>query len=102
MKEDLFFVEGKVKIFDKEISWMYVCVPQAHSDELAGLAERGLIAMRACIGNTAWDTSLLPMGDGSHYGRGKRQSERNEKRADAYWLLVHERIKTGIVTRFNL
>ncbi len=102
MKEDLFFVEGKVEIFDKEIPWVYVCVPQAHSDELAGLAERGLIAIHACIGNSAWDTSLLPMEDGSHCGRGRRQSERNEKRANAYWLFIDERIKTGIVTRFNL
>jgi len=34
---------------------------------LAHLADRGLIAITAHIGNSSWPTSLLPMGDGTHF-----------------------------------
>jgi hypothetical protein len=30
-------------------------------------ADRGLIAVRATVGDTTWDTSLLPIGDGSTF-----------------------------------
>lgn len=46
---------------------MHVVAPQAVSDELAPLADRGLIAVRAQLGETVWDTSLLPRGDGRHF-----------------------------------
>ena len=60
-------VEGRVDVFDRPGGWYFIAVPQWISDELAPLADRGLIAIRAAIGTTSWDTSLLPMGDGTHF-----------------------------------
>lgn len=37
------------------------------TEKLAHKADRGLIAINATVGNTSWDTSLLPMGDGTHF-----------------------------------
>jgi hypothetical protein len=34
---------------------------------LEHLADRGLIAIAATVGRTSWLTSLLPMGDGTHF-----------------------------------
>lgn len=42
-------------------------VPVSISDALEGLAERGLIAVRATVGDSTWDTSLLPIGDGTKF-----------------------------------
>jgi len=37
------------------------------SKPLEPLANRGLIAVTACVGHSSWLTSLLPMGDGTHF-----------------------------------
>jgi len=56
-----------IEIFDRPGGWRYVAVPIEFSLELEELADRGLIPIRATIGDSDWDTSLLPMGDGTHF-----------------------------------
>lgn len=58
---------GEVELFPQEDGWYYVRVPQEVSEELDHLADRGLIAVDARLGSTKWETSLLPMGDGTHF-----------------------------------
>ncbi len=31
------------------------------------VADRGLVAITATLGSSIWDTSLMPMGDGTHF-----------------------------------
>lgn len=47
--------------------WYYIAVPRWICEELSHLAERGLIPIKATVGSTIWDTSLLPKGDSSHF-----------------------------------
>lgn len=63
----VYTVTGRVELFDREGGWHYVPVPREVTEELAGLAERGLVAITACLGRSQWPTSLLPMGDGSQF-----------------------------------
>lgn len=56
-----------IEIFDRPGGWHYIAVPVEFSLELEELADRGLIPIRATIGDSDWDTSLLPMGDGTHF-----------------------------------
>jgi len=58
---------GTVELFEREKGWHYVAVPTEFSIPLEYLADRGLIAVTARIGNSSWPTSLLPMGDGTHF-----------------------------------
>jgi hypothetical protein len=64
---DTFQVVGDVKIFPQKGGWMYVSVPVDITEKLNHKAQRGLIPVRAKAGNTSWDTSLMPMGDGTHF-----------------------------------
>jgi hypothetical protein len=59
--------EGKVELFKREKGWYYVSVPTELSKPLEHLADRGLIAVTARVGDSSWPTSLLPMGDGTHF-----------------------------------
>lgn len=58
---------SKVELFEREKGWYYVSVPMELSRPLEYLADRGLIAVTAKVGNSIWQTSLLPMGDGTHF-----------------------------------
>ena len=58
---------SNVGLFKRDKGWYYVPVPTELSKPLEHLADRGLIAVTAKIGNTHWQTSLLPMGDGTHF-----------------------------------
>jgi hypothetical protein len=58
---------AKVKLFEREKGWHYVSVPTELSMPLEYLADRGLIAVIARVGTSSWSTSLLPMGDGTHF-----------------------------------
>jgi hypothetical protein len=64
---DRFSFEARVEIFQREKGWHYVLVPPELSKPLEPLAERGLVAITAQAGAQAWPTSLLPMGDGTHF-----------------------------------
>ncbi len=56
-----------VRLFEREKGWYYVPVPPELSMPFLHLADRGLIAVTAKIGHSSWPTSLLPMGDGTHF-----------------------------------
>ena len=58
---------AKVELFEREMGWHYVSVPTELSKPLEHLADRGLIAVTVRVGNSSWPTSLLPMGDGTHF-----------------------------------
>ena len=58
---------AKVEHFDRNMGWHYVIVPPELSKPLAHLEDRGLIAVTAIVGGSSWPTSLLPMGDGTHF-----------------------------------
>ena len=58
---------GKVDLFERDKGWYYVSVPTELSIPLEHLADRGLIAVTARVGNSSWPTSLLPMCDGTHF-----------------------------------
>jgi hypothetical protein len=78
MGSDHFTVKDRVRHFDREGGWYFVAVPVEYSEELADLADRGLVPIRATVGQTSWDTSLLPMGDGTHFvalGKPVRKAE---------------------------
>ena len=58
---------AKMEHFDRKMGWYYAPVPEELSKPLEYLADRGLIAITAYVGRSAWPTSLLPMGDGTHF-----------------------------------
>lgn len=58
---------AKMELFEREKGWYYVLVPPELSKPLEYLADRGLIAVTAKVGTSSWPTSLLPMGDGTHF-----------------------------------
>ena len=64
---DIFQVVGEVRIFPQKGGWMYVSIPVNITEKLNHKAQRGLIPVRITAGNTFWDTSLMPMGDGTHF-----------------------------------
>lgn len=67
MPDESYRTEGTVEIFNRPGGWHYIAVPVEFSEELKDLADRGLVPVRATIGKTSWHTSLLPMGDGTHF-----------------------------------
>ena len=58
---------AKVELFERNMGWHHVPVPTELSKPLEHLSDRGLIAVTAKVGNSSWLTSLLPMGDGTHF-----------------------------------
>ncbi len=59
--------KSEVRLFPQVGGWHYVVAPQEFTDELKPLAVRGLVAVEATVGGSSWQTSLLPMGDGSQF-----------------------------------
>lgn len=68
-----FTVSGEVEIFPGEAGWHFVRVPTDISDEVRHLANRGLVPITAAVREYTWETSLMPMGDGSPL-RGPQQA----------------------------
>jgi len=66
MNSKTFTVKGTVQIFPQQGGWIYVSVPKKLS-ELAKGMKWGLVPITAQVGKTSWNTSLLPMGDGTHF-----------------------------------
>ncbi len=64
---EVFVVKSKVEIFPQKGGWVFVRVPKKYTEMTKQVADRGLVAITAAIGDTFWDTSLLPMGDGTHF-----------------------------------
>jgi len=50
---------------DTDGTWWYVHIPKTIRDSLKTYEKRGIIHVRATIGATSWDGSLLPWADGS-------------------------------------
>jgi hypothetical protein len=67
MKDMDYSFVAAIELFERKMGWYYVSVPTALSKPLEYLADRGLIAITAKVGNSSWPTSLLPMGDGTHF-----------------------------------
>jgi hypothetical protein len=63
----MYKVTDTVKIFPQQGGWYYVSVPKTHTEELKSLAQRGLVAIKVSLNDYSWDTSLLPMGDGTQF-----------------------------------
>lgn len=63
----IYSIKKEVQIFPVENPWVFVSVPKKYSEELKHLADRGLVAITATVGNSSWPTSLMPMGDGSQF-----------------------------------
>ena len=58
----------KIERYDMPGGWHFVPVPEKLSMPLEYLAINfGFIAITAKVGNTSWQTSLLPKGDGTHF-----------------------------------
>lgn len=66
MMENTFIAE--IERFEMQGGWHYVPVPVERSLPLEYLAVHfGFVAISAKVGNTTWDTSLLPKGDGTYF-----------------------------------
>ncbi len=66
-REPRFSVSGVVEIFQVEKPWVYVRVPKAHTRQTREFADRGLVPVTVTLGESSWDTSLMPMGDGTQF-----------------------------------
>ena len=82
-----------VKLFERNMGWHYVSVPTELSKPLEYLSDRGLIAVDAMVGKSSWPTSLLPMGDGTHFIALPAKVRKKEK------LSLGEEIKISFETR---
>lgn len=71
-------VEGVVELFEMKGGWFYIRIPKEITEEVQYRAVRGLVPINARIGKTSWDTSLLPMGDGTHFIALKAQVRKKE------------------------
>lgn len=60
-------IAGKLERFNRDHGWYYVPVPHSISKKYHAKMDRGLIAITARVKEIQWLTSLLPMGDGSHF-----------------------------------
>lgn len=60
-------VKGKVELFPQKGGWYYIRVPKKITKLFSSVANRGLIPIKITLGSSVWDSSLLPMGDGTHF-----------------------------------
>ena len=59
--------QGKVEIFPQKGGWVFIRVPLEITQNFKYMANRGLIPITATVGKSIWKTSLMPMGDGTHF-----------------------------------
>lgn len=60
-------VTAVVERYPGDKGWYFVPVPVRVSKLYAAAFDRGVLPVRATIGKTTWETSLLPKGDGTHF-----------------------------------
>lgn len=65
MITDTFTVKADVQLFPQQGGWHYISVPEEITDITRNYADRGVVAITVTLGETSWDTSLLPKGDGT-------------------------------------
>ena len=58
--------------------WFYVEVPKEHTLEVRNKIPRGLVPVTVTLGNSTWDTSLLPLGNGKQFIPLKAKIRKNE------------------------
>ena len=58
-------IVGEVERFPGVGGWYVVRLGPVRSAEVSGAARRGFVPVRATVGATAWDSSLMPLGDGT-------------------------------------
>jgi hypothetical protein len=67
MSTDIFTESATVEIFPQKGGWVYIRVPEKYSELGKDRADRGLIPIIASVEDYSWKTSLLPMGDKTHF-----------------------------------
>jgi hypothetical protein len=67
MEDEIFKVSSTVKIFPVKNPWVYVDIPEEYTEMLKRYADRGLVAVRVTLGKNTWNTSLMPMGNGTQF-----------------------------------
>lgn len=60
-----FTVRAIVEIFPMDNPWIYISVPKKYVQMFKPFMDRGLVPITATLGDSTWDTSLLPKGDGT-------------------------------------
>ncbi|MDA0208469.1 MAG: DUF1905 domain-containing protein [bacterium] len=60
-------VTAQVERFPQKGGWYYVSVPKKYTEMTRKIARRGLVPITVTLGNSSWRTSLLPMGNGTHF-----------------------------------
>ena len=88
-----FELEAEVEVFPQKGGWVFIRVPKSYSEVTKQLADRGLVAITATVGRTSWDTSLLPMGDGTHF------IALNKKVREAENIRIDDRIQASFRLR---
>lgn len=63
-----FAIEGKIWRYPGAGGWHFVYVPEKLSRQIkdTARARRGLVRIKATIGDTSWQTSLFPTKDGPY------------------------------------
>ena len=62
-----FEISAVVKIFPMENPWVYVEVPEEITQICSHLSDRGFAPVHITLGNSNWDSSLMPLGDGKQF-----------------------------------
>ncbi len=60
-------IAGTIDRFPEKGGWHFVRVPREQKGGLRKGRSWGFILIQATIGDYSWNTSLLPMGDGSYF-----------------------------------
>jgi hypothetical protein len=72
-------VTGIVDIFPEPSGWHFVRVPKEQTDPLTKAGAWGMVPVEVTLGNTTWNTSLLPMGQGQYFIALKQAVRKKEK-----------------------
>lgn len=67
LDQEVLSVTGPIERFPQKGGWFFIRVPQKITEITRDVSVRGLVAISASLGTTTWNTSLLPMGDGTHF-----------------------------------
>ena len=78
-KSKEFKITGTVKIFPQTGGWVYLPIKQTYTDLGIERPRWGLVPAKITIGNTTWEKSLLPYGDGSLFIALNAKVRKNEK-----------------------
>ncbi|MGH7453551.1 MAG: DUF1905 domain-containing protein [bacterium] len=88
-----FNIKSKAEIFPQKGGWVFVRVPKKYTEVFKSLADRGLVAITVTLGKNTWDTSLMPMGDGTQFiplSAGIRKKD---------GIMIGDRVKLSFVLR---